>query len=269
MKNQTVATMIILASVVGTPCLSTDQRSASPTAASNTPWTVTASPADQELVPVLDKYLQAGQHRIEQFFGHPFEKSFGVEILPSRTKFDEYFKKRWQIPKTEGWMVAFGVADKMAILTPRVWKTQAVEHDPKDQTHLQELIAHELVHVYHGQHNPTGDFDGMDDLGWFVEGLAVLVSGQLDHDHKNAARKAFAEGKAPTHLAKAWSGTYRYGVCGSMVGFIDHRYGRQMLWKLLPETKPEKVLGNLNLSEKDFLRTWQEFVTKDHPAATP
>jgi hypothetical protein len=220
------------------------------------------------LIPILEMCLRAGQQRIEQFFGHPFEKPFRIEVFPSRSKLDAYLKKRWQIPATERWMVALGVADKMLILTPRGWKSEADEHDPKDETHLRELIAHELVHVYHGQHNPTGDFDGMDDLGWFVEGLAVLVSGQLDHSHKDAARKAISEGKAPTQLAKAWTGPYRYGVCGSMVRFVDLRYGRQMMWKLLPETKPEKVLDLLTLSEKDFLRSWQDFVTKDRPGST-
>src|SRR6516165_2607432 len=81
-------------------------------------------------------------------------------------------------------MVASGVADRMVILSPRVWKTQAAEHDPADAEHLRDLIAHELVHVYHGQHNPRPDFDGMDDSGWFVEGLAVYVSGQLERSHR-------------------------------------------------------------------------------------
>jgi hypothetical protein len=228
-------------------------------------WTITATAADRELIPVLDTDLRSGRERIEEFFGHPFEKSFDVEIFPTRSKLDEYFKKRWQLPKTERWMVALGVADKLTILTPRVWTTQATEHDPKDPIHIRELVAHELVHVYHGQHNPAGDFEGMDDLGWFVEGLAVYVSGQLERGHKDAAHEAISKGKAPTQLATAWSGPYRYGVAGSMVRFIDKRYGRQMLLRLLAETKPDKLLNHLNLSEKDFLLAWRSFVEKSVP----
>jgi hypothetical protein len=227
------------------------------------PWTITAAAADHDLVSVLENHLRSGQKRVEQFFGHPFKKSFSAEIFPSRVFFDRYFKQRWQLPKTESWMVALGVADKLAVLSPRVWKTEASEHDPKDETHFRELVAHELVHVYHGQNNPTGDFDGMDDLGWFVEGLAVYVSGQLEHGHQHAARDAIATGKAPTRLAEAWSGKYRYGVSGSMVHFIDNRYGRQVVGKLLPETKPDRVLHILNLSEKEFLQAWREFVVKN------
>jgi hypothetical protein len=69
----------------------------------------------------------------------------------------------------------------------------------------------------------------MDDLVWLVEGLAVYVYGQLDHARRDAARQTIAAGKAPTSLAKAWSGGFRYGVCGSMVRSIDQRYGRKTL----------------------------------------
>src|SRR5262249_41774892 len=158
--------------------------------------------------------LEAGRKRVEDFFHQPFRRPFQVEAFPNRDAFNEYFKKRWRMPKTERWMVASGVGDKLTILTPRVWRTEASEHDPADKTHFQELIAHELVHVYHGQRNPTKDFEGMDELGWFVEGLAVYVSGQLEHSHQSSARTAIAEGRAPTNLAKAWSGKHRYGVCG-------------------------------------------------------
>jgi hypothetical protein len=148
------------------------------------------------------------------------------------------------------------VADTLTVLTPRVWKTEAAEHDPADAAHFRELVAHELVHVYHGQNNPTRDFDGMDDLGWLVEGLAVYVSGQLDHAHRDAARQAIATGKAPSSLATAWSGKHRYGVCGSMVRYIDRHYDRQTLQDLLKEVNQAGVLGRLKVSEKEFLQAW-------------
>lgn len=128
------------------------------------PWTIIAVKDNKETYARIEKNLALGVERIEKFFGERFEKPFEVEVHSSRAKFDEYFKKRWQLPKTEPWMVASGVADKLTILTPRVWKTEAAEHDPEDETHFRELIAHELVHVFHGQHNRTRDFDGMDDL---------------------------------------------------------------------------------------------------------
>jgi hypothetical protein len=47
-------------------------------------------------------------------------------------------------------MVASGIANTLTILTPRVWKTEAAEHDPDDRDRFRELVAHELVHVFHG-----------------------------------------------------------------------------------------------------------------------
>jgi hypothetical protein len=239
---------------------------------SNTKSTTEASPAhvaagktiahtiDAAVVAQLRIPLQEGRKRVEVFFGRPFARPFDIEIFSGRAAFDSYFQKRWKVPKTEAWMVAAGVADRFMILSLRVWKTEAVEHNPADAAHLRDLIAHELVHVYHGQQNPTGDFDGMDDLGWFVEGLATYVSGQLSHEHRGAPAAAIQAGKAPDRLAAAWSGRYRYGVCGSMVEFIDQRWGRPTIWKLLAVTKPDVALKLLGVTEAEFLKEWQRFV---------
>jgi hypothetical protein len=222
---------------------------------------VIAQPIDSAVVAQLQAPLTEGRKRVEAFFGKPFARSFDVEVFADRAAFDRYFQNRWKVPKTEAWMVAAGVADRFMILSPRVWKTQAVEHNPADAAHLQDLIAHELVHVYHGQRNSTGDFDGMDDLGWFVEGLAVYVSGQLGREHRGAAKDAIRAGKEPHQLANAWSGRYRYGVCGSLVEFVDQRWGRDVVWKLLSATKPEAALRLLGVTEAQFLKDWKNFVT--------
>jgi hypothetical protein len=208
----------------------------------------------------LEPYLRQGRQKVERFFGGPFKKAFAVEVLPHRAAFDEYFRKRWKVPKTAPWMVASGVADRLTVLSPRVWKTQAAEHDPADAGHVRDLVAHELVHVYHGQHNPRPDFDGMDDSGWLVEGLAVYVSGQLERSHRTAAADALKAGKAPARLADAWSGRYRYGVSGSMVEFVDRRYGRDVVKKLLGVVSNDEALRLLKTSEGEFLEAWKAWV---------
>jgi hypothetical protein len=218
---------------------------------------ITATEADHEIVASLKPHLDAGKKAVERFFDRPFPKTFDVEVLPSRSSFDEYFHRRWKIPKTEAWMVASGVADRMVILSPRVWNAEAREHNPANTDHVRDLIAHELVHVYHGQFCPKPDFDGMDDMGWFVEGLAVLVSGQLEHSHRSAAADALKAGKAPARLADAWSGRYRYGVSGSMVEFVDKRFGRDVIRKLLTAQTNEEALKILNTTEAQFLENWK------------
>ena len=219
------------------------------------PWVIRVKPGEKELA-LLQESLESGRKRIVAFFGKDFAKGFEVEVFPSRARFDAYFMGRWKLPKTQAWMVASGVGDKLTILSREVWKTQAAEHDPKDEGHYRELIAHEMVHVYHGQWNPTGDFEGMDDLGWLVEGLAVYVSGQLERSHRTAAADAVRLGKGPTSLAKAWSGRYRYGVCGSLVQYIDQKWGRATVEKLLGVTKPAEALAVLQVSERELLEGW-------------
>jgi len=215
---------------------------------------------DKEIAVSLRQYIQQGQQKVERFFGQPFKSPFEVVVLPDRAAFDEYFRKRWSVPQTEAWMVASGVADRLVILSPRVWKTQAVEHDPTDARHIQGLVAHEMVHVYHGQRNPRLDFEGMDDIGWFLEGLAVYVSGQLEGSHRTAATSAIEAGKAPTRLADAWSGRYRYGVSGSMVEFVDKHYGRDMVRRLLAVVSNEDALKDLELTEDEFIENWKASV---------
>src|SRR5262245_19589015 len=88
--------------------------------------------ADKDTVANLKPHLEAGRKTVEQFFGAPFKSTFDIEVFPSRPALDDYLRKRWQIPQSEPWMVAAGVADRMVILSPRVWKTQAAEHNPAD-----------------------------------------------------------------------------------------------------------------------------------------
>lgn len=219
-------------------------------------------PADESLRLAIQTYVREGSSRVEEFFGRPFPQPYKVEILPSRAAFDKVFKERWGVDHTEQWAVAAGVSDSLYLLSPRVWKTQAVEHDPNDEGHIRRIISHELTHVYHGQINPSKDFEGMDDLNWLVEGLATYVSGQLDSEHRGEDIDALKKGQAPRSLATAWSGRYRYAVSGSLVRYVDHRYGRRELLKILKLTKPGDVLAELRTTETGLLDDWKMFVSK-------
>ena len=77
-------------------------------------------------------------------------------------------------------MVASGVASKLDMLSPLQWAKESCEHDYADKLKTQQIIAHELVHVFHGQLNVSPDFSDVTNLDWFVEGLATYASGQLD-----------------------------------------------------------------------------------------
>lgn len=208
----------------------------------------------------LSPLLETGRAKVESFFGKPFAAPVRVSISPTRATFDASLPAKWELTPTQCWMVGVGGGNLFALLSPSAWSTDACEHDGNDTGHIQEVVTHELTHVYHGQRNPTGDFIGMDDAGWFVEGLAVLVAGQLTSGNRPTAAQAIASGAAPAHLADAWSGKFRYGVSGSMVAFIDASFGRAKLIELLGDVTNAQILNRLGLTETEFMARWKIWV---------
>ena len=72
----------------------------------------------------------------------------------------------WNLPdfQSECWMIGSGMAHRLDFLSPRVWKTQACEHDPDDEVEIRQLLTHELVHVYHCQYLPTTHVEELEAL---------------------------------------------------------------------------------------------------------
>lgn len=196
--------------------------------------------------------------RIEHFFGGKFLQPIDFWLAPDRAAFDAAIPPELGMGKSQCWMVGMGIGDRMVLLSPADWKAEACEHDPADATELQRLITHELTHVYHGQHNPHPDFAGEDDLGWWIEGLAVLVSGQLTPDRVTAVRAAIAAGTVPTKLADVWSGKLRYGFAGSLAAYVDTRWGRAMTKRLLAATSNAEALTMLGTTETQLLADWKK-----------
>lgn len=197
---------------------------------------------------------------VERFFGRPFPGGFEVAIVPDRKTFDAVLPAEWGIGRSECWMVAAGWGGGVIAIAPRAWRSEACEHDPDDAGHVRRLLTHELVHVYHGEHNPSPDFVEVTGLDWFVEGLATHASGQLAEEHADAAREALASGAGPKDLATAWTGRYRYGVCGSLVAFVDREWGRSTLVELLEETDGARLLQRLGVTEDELLAAWRDAV---------
>lgn len=216
--------------------------------------------ADDAATAEVAEIIEAGVPRVEAYFELPFREPFTVELLPDRAAFDRSLPPEWGLTSSACWMVATGVADALRALSPSAWERDACEHDARDAEHVRGIFLHELVHVFHGQYNPTGDFTGAEELGWFAEGLAVLVSGQLETGHRASALEAVETGAMPTELARAWSGPHRYGVAGTLVEFIEVRQGRDVLVELLPCTTQAELLEVLDLTEADLLGGWEAFV---------
>lgn len=233
--------------------------SASPATAQE-PFSFTFSEPDSAAIREVVAHALAGRERIVSFFGHPFAEPVRVIVLPGREAFTAHLRRLWGFPETRCWMVGAAGRRELALLSPRVWISEACEHDPDDPDHVGDLIAHELVHAFHAQRNPSDEFAGMDDLGWLIEGLSTYVSGQLEAGQMERARQAVESGAGPATLAAAWSDEYRYGVAGSLVAFVDRTYGRERLFHLLGATTPEEVLASLRTDEAELLGAWRSWV---------
>ena len=218
--------------------------------------------ADAGIFMSIKTDIDKGISKIEDYFGKKYPKIFDVYVYPKREAMDRAWQKAWGIPgfKSECWMVASGVADKLDILSPSVWKTEACEHNAADKTATGDLITHELVHVYQGQVNPN--FAEMDDTGWFIEGLAVFVSGQLTNERISSAVKAIKRGEYPGQLKNAWSGDNKYGISGLMVSYINSKYGKDKIIELLKQSSQKGILAELGVNEEKFISDWKNWAIK-------
>lgn len=213
--------------------------------------------ADDPAAAAMQADVAAARARVESYFGQPFAEPLRAVLAPDRAAFDAVFPAEWGIAPTQCWMVGVGSADFFALLSPSAWAAQACEHDASDAEHVRGIIAHELTHSYHGQRNPTRDFTGAEEIGWFIEGLAVVVSGQ------NAdAREAIAAGAAPASLADVLSGSHSYRISGSMAAYIDATYGRETIVALLEATSQQQIMDRLDTNEADFLAAWRAWATR-------
>lgn len=228
-------------------------------------------PRDSSHASPLAERLKVAESEVSRFLDMPFPKPYEITIFPHRADFDAFAAKAWGMEKTQCWMVAAGVGDRFVVLDTAVWATEACEHDAANAEHVDGILRHELTHVLHGQMNPTSDFTGMDPLGWFVEGLAVYVSGQLNAEHRGKDREAIERGAIPPDLESFWSGKYRYGISGSLVRYVDQHYGRGILLRLLSVTTNAEALEVVNTTEARLIADWQQSVSSaasNPPAAS-
>jgi len=208
------------------------------------------------------KFVEKGIISVKKFFGNSFNKTFDVIVHPNRHSLDSTWQKDWKMPdfRSECWMVASGVSTKLDIISPKKWDKEACEHIYTNFIKTQQLITHELVHVYHGQINISPDFSNVEGIDWFVEGLATYASGQCDSERISEIKKAIISNNIPKSLDSFWTGNLKYGLSGSVVMYIDHKYGRAQLKKLLPFNKKSEILSSLNTSEDALLKGWKDFM---------
>ena len=209
------------------------------------------------------EFIQKGIKSTESFFEEPFNQKFDIYIHPDRESLDKQWQTDWLMPefKSECWMVASGVSTRMDILSPAIWDKQACEHSYGNKIKTQNLITHELVHVYHGQRNISPDFFETYGINWFIEGLATFVSGQCDSTRIADVKNAMNGGVVPKSLDDFWSGNLRYGLSGTMVMYIEHKYGKSKIIESLKYNRLEDILELLAVSETTLINGWKNYLS--------
>lgn len=212
----------------------------------------------------FESYISKGNEKITGYFEMPFRHKASVYIFPTRSLLDKQWQKSWgdSAFKSECWMVASGVAERLDVLSPLVWTTEKCEHNGNDKKEIQEIICHELVHCFHAQYNPSPDFSGAEDMDWFIEGLATFVSGQLTSEKRNQLKELKRENKLPNELKKIWTGKYKYAMAGSVVEYISVVFGKKGIIGLMNQTKTSSALSYLNTNESSLIKDWKEFLDK-------
>lgn len=210
------------------------------------------------------RMIDEGIRTVNSFFKIPFQQNFDVFVYPDRPSLDSTWRADWSMPDfhSECWMVASGVAQKLDLLSPAMWDASSCEHSYLDRIKTQQLITHELVHVFHGQYNISPDFSQTDGIDWFVEGLATYASGQCDAERLAEVRGAIDRGTIPATLDEYWSGKLKYGLSGSMVQFIDQHYGRAQLISLLQYNSKIQLLQVLHTTDIELIQQWAEFMRR-------
>lgn len=225
-------------------------------------YTLFYTSEDSKNLKEYELLFKNGINVVHDFFQDPFNASFDIYIHPNRVSLDSTWQKDWGMPnfKSQCWMVASGVADKLDIISPKRWDSLACEHTYANAVKTQRLITHELVHVFHGQKNKSPDFSDVTGIDWFVEGLATFVSGQCDADRIASVKKAILDSKVPNSLNEFWTGNLKYGLSGTMVMYLNEKYGRNTLSHLLEYNDVKEVFMSLNTTELEILQGWKNYI---------
>jgi len=217
---------------------------------------------DKENIAEYASIIDEAIGEVESFSSDVFRQRFNVYVHPNRASLDLQWQKDWGMPdfKSECWMVASGTGTKIDMISPKKWDTESCEHSYANLAKTKQLILHELFHVYHGQLNVSSDFSDVTGLDWLLEGFATFASGQCDQKRIDEVKKALEGRIAPSELDNFWKGKLKYGLSGSVLMYLDQKYGRSKVLDLLKYNRKEQVMAALQTTELELLAGWKSFI---------
>lgn len=176
--------------------------------------------ADSALVPFVRDAILNGDRIATTFFTAAPLQPYAISIYPDRTSLTDHWLVAWQFPsfQAECWMIAAAWATELDLLSPRSWSRDACGHNASNTTHSRNVLAHEVVHVRHGQMGQHGSLGSM---------------------------------------AEVWSDQASYPPSESIVRYIDRHFGRAALRSLLDARSSSTILTRLGIGEAELLTAWR------------
>jgi hypothetical protein len=205
---------------------------------------------DTALVTSITPVVESELARVTGFLGVSPEQSFQLVVWPDRPRFTDRFRALFR-ETPQCWVIAFGLSSGVEMLPPRLWDCG---HPASSSEFLRLLLAHELTHVVHAR---QPGFGYGSDMSWFLEGLAVYVSGQHNAQYSGVAQARFAQGFVPASLPALMNDGAGYALAGDVVRFIDAAWGRATLRSLTGASSTTAILATLNETEANLLARWR------------
>ena len=145
--------------------------------------------------------------------------------------------------RPECWLIAAAWATELDLLSPRAWSPRRLRPRCRQPTHIRNVLAHEVVHVLHGQ------------LGQHANLASLGTRSGSPKDSRSTSRACSTwttpapcrPGSTRVSLRARWPrcGTTRanYPLSGSIVRYIDRRFGRAALRSLLDARSTATILA--------------------------
>ncbi len=207
-------------------------------------YKVICDPVEKPYLRLMELWTDRCIDTIEGFFHKGFNHGFTVKVYSSRDRFEA---------GSPCWFVGWSTENRVHLLSPLIWEDQSCEPAAGDPFASFRIVLHEVVHVFHLQYRDAAALDST--MRWFSEGLAEYVSGRTDLDSLEISEQIKAE-KYPTDFKTLYDQKNFYTWSGLLVGFIDHKYGRDMLHKILEMDNSDQFLELLETRETDLFSQW-------------
>jgi hypothetical protein len=214
--------------------------------------------ADSGEAPSLLAAAVRGRAMIEAFAGVSLGDVVLTHIHPSRATLEPDWQQTFGTPPGgfQCWMIANANRSTVMMLSPRVWASDSCGQPRGDSVAARSVLAHEMMHTLHRRTYPDSLFRGMNQSGWLYEGIAVYSSGQMAERYDSQVAGAVAAGE-PATLASVLTTERGYAVAGSIVRYIDRKYGRAVLTDLMRRQGNPDILTRLGVTEAALLAEWR------------